>query len=323
MRGKKEALPQQTPVLRASANKHRRSSPLQAQLAAIVEATPDGVAITDLQGSLCYLNPAGRVMLGIEEAEEIVDLSLFDFSPERVRIRVQQEGIPAALRDGQWSGETTLLKRDGEEFPAFQVILTHKAPDGRCSFLSIIMRDISVQKRHEAQLAHLAHHDPLTGLFNRHRFQEELKSRLAQLRRYGTRGAILYLDVDGLKAVNDRLGHQAGDAFLFSLAALLRERLREVDVVARLGGDEFAVLLSPPDTDQAQTVARRLLQAIRQHTAMVAGQPVSCTVSIGIALFPQHGVTVDDILANADLALYQAKANGRDTYCVYMPSLKA
>jgi diguanylate cyclase (GGDEF)-like protein/PAS domain S-box-containing protein len=296
-----------------------RRVPLRAQFAAIIEATPDGIAITDPQGALHYLNRAGRALLGLAD---ITDQNILDFLPERARTRVLQEGIATALRTGHWRDETVVQNRQGREIAVSQTLLAHTEGHGTVAFLSFTLRDISEQKRYEAELAQLAHSDALTGLSNRYRFQEELESRLAQLRRYGAQGALFFIDVDELKGINDRWGHQAGDAFLFSLAALLRERLREVDVVARFGGDEFAVLLSPPDAAQVQVVARRLLKATRQHAVTVVGQQVASTVSIGIALFPQHGVTSEEILANADLALYRAKADGRNTYRIYTPDMK-
>jgi diguanylate cyclase (GGDEF)-like protein len=201
-------------------------------------------------------------------------------------------------------------------------LFAHKEPHAPVSLLSLILRDISEQKRREAELAYLAHHDALTGLFNRRRFQEEVESRLAYARRYQAHGALLFLDVDGLKEVNDTWGHQAGDAFLQSLAKLFAQCLREVDVVARLGGDEFAVLLSAPDMPQVSVVAERLLHAVRHHTATAASVPLRCTVSIGIALFPQHGEKAEDLVERADLALYRAKAEGKDRYWVFSPEMK-
>lgn len=295
---------------------------LQSQLAAIIEATPDGVALIDPQGTFRYVNPACRAMLGIDLDEPLSALTLLDFCSGDVRLRIQQDALPTTAREGRWSAEAELNNRTGREIPVLVTLFAHKEPQAPVSLLSVILRDISEQKRREAELEYLADHDALTGLFNRRRFQEELENRLAQVRRYNVQGALLFIDVDGLKAINDTWGHQAGDAFLRSLATLLHDRLREVDVTARLGGDEFAVLIPTLDAQQAPSVAERILQAVRTHTTMVADLPLRCTVSIGIALFPQNGVTAEDVVAHADLALYRAKTEGKNQYRMFSPAMK-
>ncbi len=306
----------------ASSRLSMHDAALQSQLAAIIEATPDGVALLDPQGNFHYVNPACRSLLAIELDESLFSLTLLDFCPELFRLSMEQNVLPTVAREGRWSAETELRTRRGHRFPVLLTLFAHKEPQAPVSLLSLILRDISEQKRREAELAYLAHHDALTGLFNRRRFQEELESRLAHARRYGTQGALLFIDVDGLKGINDTLGHPAGDAFLQNLATLLKERLREVDVIARLGGDEFAVLLSTPDARQASAVAERLLQAVRTHTTMAADVSLQCTMSLGIALFPEHGGKAETLIERADLALYRAKAGGKDQCRMFSPEMK-
>lgn len=176
---------------------------------------------------------------------------------------------------------------------------------------------VSERKRLEAQLRHMADHDPLTELVSRRRFQEELARELNETQRYGFQGAILFVDMDDFKRVNDSLGHGVGDKLLASLARLVRRRLRDSDLVSRLGGDEFAILLRHVDLERAQAVAEQLVSAIGNHSIKVKGQAVGTTASIGIALFPDHGATPKELLVRADAAMYQAKAAGRGRYCVY------
>lgn len=321
MSRKEGGLAQQTPPPSPTRSVPALDSALQSQLAATIEATPDGVALVDPQGRFRYLNPAGRTLLGLRSDEELSAFTLLAFCPAAVRTQLQEDALPAAVTIGQWSSETELRDRTGRTFPVRLVFFAHKESDATVSFLSLIIRDLSEQKRREAELAHLAHHDALTGLFNRRRFQEELETRLAHVRRYRGHGTLLLLDIDGFKAVNDTFGHQAGDVELVSLANLFQEQLREVDIVARLGGDEFAVLLHTPDTQQATTVAERLLHAVRNHAATVDHRTLHCTISIGIALFPEHGSTIETIMEHADLALYRAKTNGRDQYQMFSPAL--
>ncbi|HSF17136.1 MAG TPA: MASE1 domain-containing protein [Vicinamibacteria bacterium] len=176
---------------------------------------------------------------------------------------------------------------------------------------------VSEQKRFETKLLHLVDHDPLTRLLNRRRFVADLGHQLAQARRYGTRGALMFVDLDDFKDVNDRMGHLVGDRLLSDISRLFRRRLRDSDLIGRLGGDEFAVLLPHADRLQALTVARQLKEAIASHVTWVDGQPVASTASIGIAFFPEDGATAERLLTHADAAMYGAKAAGRNRYCVY------
>lgn len=319
MSRKQGGVAQQAPS--TSTTQSTLDSALQSQLAATIEATPDGVALIDPQGGFRYLNPAGRALLGLGVDEELSLFTLLDFCPAEVRTHIQENALPTTVAIGQWSGETELKDRTERTVPVRLVFFAHKESDATVSLLSLIIRDISDQKRREAELAHLAHHDALTGLFNRRRFQEELDNRLAHVRRYGGHGTLLLLDIDGFKSVNDTFGHQTGDVLLTALGNLLQEQLREVDLVARLGGDEFAVLLYTPDTQQSVAVAGRLLDAVRSHTTTVNHRTLRCTISIGVALFPEHGSTTETIMERADLALYRAKNNGRDQYQMFSPAL--
>jgi diguanylate cyclase (GGDEF)-like protein len=178
---------------------------------------------------------------------------------------------------------------------------------------------VAERKRLETRLLHLADHDPLTNLFSRRRLQDELRLTLAQATRYGTRGALLFLDLDDFKTVNDALGHRAGDKVLADLARRLHGRLRHSDIVARLGGDEFAVLLPHTDSGQAQALAAQLLESIRSQPVDLGAKRVTMSAAIGIALFPEHGSTTEELLAHADSAMYRAKGMGGNGCQVYAP----
>jgi diguanylate cyclase (GGDEF)-like protein/PAS domain S-box-containing protein len=176
--------------------------------------------------------------------------------------------------------------------------------------LSIGM-DITARKRAELRLAWLADHDPLTGLFNRRRFQEELKEAIAASKRYQHGGALLFFDLDQFKYVNDTSGHRVGDLLLERLGESLPRLLREVDIIGRLGGDEFAAVLPRATADEAVQVARKILAHIRECEFRARGRVHKASASIGIALFPQDGNNVRDLLAHADLAMYRVKETGR------------
>jgi diguanylate cyclase (GGDEF)-like protein len=177
--------------------------------------------------------------------------------------------------------------------------------------------DITERKRYEEQLAYLANYDPLTDLFNRRRFEEELEEKLAHARRYARKGALLWLDLDQFKEINDSFGHRAGNELLADLAGMLREGLRETDVLARLGGDEFGILLPETDAKQTQVLAARVLEQIRQHAVVIKGERLRVTTSIGVAPFSEKTRAAEDLLAQADIAMFQAKDEGRNRVSVY------
>jgi diguanylate cyclase (GGDEF)-like protein len=180
-------------------------------------------------------------------------------------------------------------------------------------------RDVTERRRLEKELVHLANQDHLTGLFNRRRFEEELSRATHHAVRTGRRGAVLWLDIDYFKEINDSLGHQAGDQVLIGLAATMRTQLRGDSVLARQGGDEFAVLLPEVSVRQAEECADRLINAIRKTSCVFHDRDLRVTTSMGIVMFPDHGTDAEEILARADLAMYQAKDGGRNRYRMYEP----
>lgn len=184
-----------------------------------------------------------------------------------------------------------------------------------------LARQIAERERTEAQLQHLAAHDPLTGLYNRRHLQEELERQLAVSRRHGVTGALMFLDLDDFKQVNDCLGHHAGDELLKKIALILKEKLRETDILSRIGGDEFAIILSRSDREHVELAAQRILHELARHTLTIDAKPVTAYTSIGIALFPEHGETVEELLSRADLAMYEAKRNGPNRYRFFTPDL--
>jgi diguanylate cyclase (GGDEF)-like protein len=208
--------------------------------------------------------------------------------------------------DGEWiwTSVNTSLVRDEDGSPLYAIIQ---------------VQDVSERKRFEGQLQYLADHDPLTGLFNRRRFESELSRQVAFNSRYGPTGAVLVVDLDHFKYVNDTLGHAIGDEMIARVGTLLRERLRETDVVARLGGDEFAVLLPSADEEQARLVGEDIVKAVRTQTIQLSSErQLRLTACVGIALFGQeYDVGHEAALVNADIAMYEAKEAGRDR-CVLL-----
>ena len=194
----------------------------------------------------------------------------------------------------------------------------HDTDGSRQGAWVVQVHDISERKHFVGQLEYFADHDPLTSLYNQRRFRIDVDRQLAYDRRHGGGGAVLMLDLDNFKSVNDEYGHAAGDALIIAVSAALTGNSRETDLVARLGGDEFAVLLPESSLNEAETHAEKLLQAIGAVVVEGAGQGITVAASCGVASFhSDDGQCADDVLINADLALYQAKESGRGCVKVF------
>lgn len=292
----------------------------EALLRSTLESTADGILVVDGEGRVAHANGRFQEMWRIPPAmlETRDDRQLLAYvvdqldNPDAFTAKVQE------LYQTPEESFDVLRFKDGRVFERYsRPLLPGDGVEGRVwSF-----RDVSERKRFEDQLMDLANHDPLTGLFNRRRFNEEIERHLSTARRYGMSGALLFLDLDQFKDVNDSRGHRAGDDLLVALARLLRDRLRETDVIARLGGDEFAVLLPHTDAQEASVVAHSILEAIRAQTFTIAGSPFGVTVSIGVALFPLHASAASELLSSADLAMYEAKEQGRNRVSVFAHDL--
>ena len=183
--------------------------------------------------------------------------------------------------------------------------------------MSIVLRDVGRERRHTAHLSHLASHDALTGLFNRAEFELHLSNAIDEMHRDGCTHALMYIDLDEFKVVNDTCGHAGGDELIRQIAALMRAKLRQSDAVARLGGDEFAVLLMHCDAVSAVRLATELCEGV-SHYPFVWGQSTfNLGVSIGVFILDQSVTKVAEALSAADAACYRAKRNGRNCVQVY------
>lgn len=286
------------------------------KLSQAVEYSPNTVIITDVHGNIEYVNPKFAQLTGYTPEEVIGQNPRFLKSGETPPEEYKRLW-DTIISGGEWRGEFYNRKKNGEYYWERASISPIRDAEGVITHFLAVKEDITERKNFEAQLVHLADRDPLTNLFNRRRFRDELERWLSHALRYSINGALLFLDMDNFKYINDTLGHQAGDELLIKLADVLRERLRETDIIARLGGDEFAILLLQVDESHALSIAEEIVEMVHRHSAIINGQPVSTTVSIGIALFPQHGNTSEALLKCADLAMYRAKGDGRNRACIY------
>jgi diguanylate cyclase (GGDEF)-like protein/PAS domain S-box-containing protein len=276
---------------------------------------PIGMALIDLHGTrfqvndaLCRLSGYSRAQLVGTNVRAIAhpdDVAIGDAERERLlrnEIRAYQVELRYIHAWGHymWVQVTVSLVRGRDGQPKY--------------FISQI-QDVSKRRAEEKRLEELADHDSLTGLFNRRRFEEELSKEVTRAARNQSPGAVLLIDLDRFKDVNDRFGHRAGDALLRTVAQALRHRVRETDVLARLGGDEFAVILPQTDLEQAQQAAEGIVQTLRRQTAMLGNDIVHTSASVG--LMPFDTLSTAQLLECVDLAMYEAKEAGRNRFAVH------
>lgn len=262
-------------------------------------------------GQIVMVNRQGQVLTGYS-AEEIAGRP---FSEILINDQTPSEMLQALekLRLGELdhvSMDAGLQCKDGGQRTitwSHSRLIVHSSHN---ALILSVGHDVTEREQAEQQLTWLADHDPLTQLYNRRRFQHEFEQILMISNRYQHSGALLYFDLDQFKYINDTSGHQAGDALLRTVADKLRQVVRASDVVARLGGDEFAVIIRECDAEGATVAAKKICAQLGALEFPVRGRNHSISASIGIALFPRHGTTVHDLMANADLAMYQAKGEG-------------
>lgn len=310
-------------VIEMALYKHRTEMKLREKeewLSTILEGIADGVIATDAHGVVTFMNPVAAALTGWKpdsvvsrRLEDIVMLydgdkeSSFSLSPQEI---IEHGSFPKNIPN-LWI--VSQQKKTPVEIKASVIHDENGAPTG----LVILIHDITERRQHEEQLRVLAIHDSLTQLPNRILFFDRLNLALSQVRRHGHRLAILMLDLDHYKKINDTYGHSVGDLLLKEVGKRLQGAIRSSDTVARFGGDEFVLLLpeihSPSDATQ---IAKRILEVISSPFE-INGLPLFITVSIGIAIFPEDGDDRDSLITNADLALYAAKDRGRNCFFFY------
>jgi diguanylate cyclase (GGDEF)-like protein len=218
---------------------------------------------------------------------------------------------------GQWRGEIWNRRKNGEIYPEWINISAIHDAHGKVSHYVAVFSDISKVKENEARLQRLADFDLLTGLPNRFLFQDHAELALAQAARNGKQVAILFLDLDHFKTINDTFGHRAGDQVLIEVARRLDGCLRASDTLARFGGDEFNAVLPDIDTPAAAASVAEKIIASLSTPFLIEGQALQVGISIGIAIYPRDGVQIDALALAADAAMYQAKEQGRNSYRIF------
>ncbi len=283
---------------------------------AVSETVQDGIILIDGGGTVGYWNAAAERILGYTE-REATGRNVHEFlAPQRFRAKAAI-GMKEFGTTGQGAvlGETlelAAMRKDGVEIPVELSVAALRLDDKWHSVATI--RDISERRLAEQQLSHMAHHDSLTGLANRPVFVEALRQAIARAERGKTHCAVLYLDLDHFKDVNDTLGHPTGDLLLQMVGRRLREAVRESDTVARFGGDEFAIIEEDVhDPADAAILSDKLVKLLGQPLS-IDGNEIHSGASIGVAVYGMDAADPETLLSHADVALYRAKAEGRGTY---------
>jgi diguanylate cyclase (GGDEF)-like protein/PAS domain S-box-containing protein len=291
------------------------------QAATVFESTREGVMITDADKYIFMVNRAFTEMLGYTEPEVLGRSTDMLQSPRHDKdfFRRMWTEIKTV---GHWQGEVWNRRKDGSEFPQLLSVSAVKDNEGKVTQYVSVFSDISKIKETEAELEFLAHHDPLTRLPNRRLLLSRIRHGIETVKRDGGMLALLMLDLDRFKDVNDSFGHATGDELLQQVADRLNKRLRTVDTLTRLGGDEFTVLLQGiTHQEDAGRVAAEIVSMLGEPWFLSNGFEVRIGSSVGITLFPDHCTTAEEMLQQADTALYQAKEEGRGRFKYFSEDL--
>ena len=292
---------------------------------ATLECIADAVICTDMSGNITFFNPIAGSMMGrplkdaigrhLSETFRIVDATTRQPILDPMA-KAASENLTGAL-----PSNCVLIRRDGHEVFIEDSVAPIHDLEGNVSGAVIVFRDVSAARAQSEQIARLAEHDSLTGLPNRLLFCDRVGQAISLERRHGGQAAVLFVDLDGFKHINDSLGHATGDKLLQSVAKRLLACVRDPDTVSRYGGDEFAVLLQDIHWPQdAAATARRILSALGEVHS-VDGQQLHVTASIGVSIYPADGVDAETLIGNADTAMYRAKKNGRQSFEFYSSEL--
>lgn len=304
----------------------RKQAEQDMRIAAIVFESQEGMMVTDVRNNILRVNQAFTEITGYT-ADEVIG-----HNPRLLRSNRHEKSFYAAMwgsvnANARWEGEIWNRRKNGEIYPQYLTITAVKDQADKVTHYVGTLTDITHRKAAAEEIEHLAFFDPLTNLPNRRLLQDRLKPALAASQRSGRKGALLFIDLDNFKSLNDTLGHDMGDLLLQQVAERLSRCVREDDTVARLGGDEFVVMLeylserSAEAATQTENIGNKILAAINQPFQLINHEYI-CTPSIGATLFSGHEQTVEELLKHADIAMYDAKTSGRNALRFFDPKMQ-
>jgi diguanylate cyclase (GGDEF)-like protein/PAS domain S-box-containing protein len=290
--------------------------------ARVFESTAEGILITDPAERIVAVNRAFSEMTGYAE-NEVRGQRPSALAADRHDERFFAQMWEVLHRTGRWQGEMWNRSKSGEVRPYLLTISALKDEQGAVINYIGVMRDISNIKQSQEQLEYLANYDPLTGLGNRNLFLTHLKAGIERAARHQRKLALVFIDLDNFKVINDTLGHDVGDVLLAEVARRLKAAVRQEDIVCRLGGDEFTVYVEDFDDPQSLTsTAQRLVQAASEPY-QISGHDIFVTASVGISIYPNDGSTISELVKNADTAMYKVKEQGRNGFQFFREDMNA
>jgi diguanylate cyclase (GGDEF)-like protein/PAS domain S-box-containing protein len=305
----------------------RKHAEAELRIAAIAFQSQEGIFVTDVNWVILRVNKAFTTITGYSEADALGQTPIM-LSSLRHNTAFYTAMTQRLKAEGTWQGEIWNKRKNGETFPSWLILTEVKTDLGILTHYVATLTDITARKAAENQIESLAFYDPLTALPNRRLLIDRLTQTMISGVRKNNKGALLFIDLDNFKVLNDTLGHDKGDLLLIEVAKRLSACTRNGDTVARLGGDEFVVMLEDLSANaleaasEAEAVGDKILQALNQ-SYQLAGYAHHSTPSIGITLFGEHAESIDEPLKRADLAMYQAKAAGRNTLRFFDPQMQA
>lgn len=287
----------------------------------VFNTVDEAILVSDEKNRIIMVNPSFTRLTGYAQ-QEVMGLNPHVLASGKYDEEFYRQMWQQLTEVGSWSGELWNRKKNGEVYIEWTTIKKVLDEHGRLTHYVAAFSDITARKADEENILHQAHYDALTDLPNRILLFDRLQQALAQARRDRTHLALMYIDFDKFKPINDTLGHAVGDLLLQMAAMRMQDCVREADTVARIGGDEFVVLLTAIENVQdAVTVAEKIRCSLNRAFE-ISGQNLHISTSIGIAIYPEHGTTENELIGNADIAMYQAKQNGRDNVKLYRTGMR-
>lgn len=279
----------------------------------VFENTTEGIMVTDDQGNIQSVNPAFTTITGYDE-EEIIGKNPRFLKSDRHTEEFYKEMWESIIKEGSWKGEIWNKRKNGDVYPEWKTINAIEDDNGEITHYVAVFSDITKVKLSEQRLNYMAYHDSLTGVANRLLFHDRLQQTIWQAERINAKLAVLFLDLDRFKIINDTLGHYIGDIVLRKVAEKLKKCVRESDTISRWGGDEFTIILPNIKKPQdAGLVADKIIEILSKGLIHEKHE-LYITASIGISIYPEDGRDLDTLLKNADNAMYQAKLQGKNNY---------